>query len=251
MLEQKTVWMVSGNKGGVGKSLFCLALASALEMLGEEYAVLDGDGRSGDVYESFKRKCPARQGDFRNLRPESHLCSFDKKYEDMIHQLLKCSSHLIINTPDGAASVLSEWFDVTLQHTESCNYQFKFVYLMSDRPDGLDILKELIKKFHFIYPVRNLHFGEVNLFTVFNQEYAAGFSNVLNFPRLRGAEVRLLFNDKSSPLQALNRVNPKTNTFALPTLARSRLHIWQNKFNEEIWEMIDNKDVATHITGNQ
>lgn len=248
-MEHKTVWMISGNKGGVGKSLFCLALASALDMLDEKYAVLDGDGRTGDVYSVFTRKCPARLGDFRELRPESHLCSFDKKYEDMLHQLLSCSSHLIINTPDGADSILAKWFDVTLQHTESNNCQFKFVYLMSDRPDGLDMLKELRSRFQFLYPIRNLHFGDESLFAVFNEEYAARFSSVANFPVLRGEEVRMLLDDKMNPMEAFSRLNPKTKTYALPSLARARLLAWQNKVNDEIFEMIDNKDVSTLVTG--
>lgn len=248
-MEQKTVWMVSGNKGGVGKSLFCLALASALDILGEKYAVLDGDGRTGDVYAAFARKCPARHGDFRELRPESHMCTFDKTYEDMLHQLLRSSPHLIINTPDGADSILLKWFDVTLQHTESNNCQFKFVYLMSDRPDGLEILRDLGAKFHYLYPVRNLHFGDESLFAVFNQDYADTFTSVLNFPVLRGEEVRMLFNDKTSPMEAMSRVNPKTKAFALPSLTRARLLAWQGKVNDEIWEMIDNKEVSTLVSG--
>lgn len=246
-MEHKTVWMVSGNKGGVGKSLFCLALASALDMLGERYAVLDGDGRTGDVYAAFTRKCPARLGDFRELRPESHMCSFDKTYEDMLHQLLRSSPHLIVNTPDGADNILAKWFDVTLQHTESNNYQFKLVYLMSDRPDGLDMLNELSKRFRFLYPVRNLHFGDESLFSVFNQDFAHRFTSVLNFPVLRGEEVRLLFNDKTSPIESVNQMNPDTNSFTLPMLSRARLLAWQNKVNDEIWEMIDNKDVSTLV----
>lgn len=235
--------MVSGNKGGVGKSLSCLALASALEMRGEQFAVFDGDWRTGDVYKAFKRKCPARHGDFRALRPDSHQCSYDQLYEQQIQKLLEGSPHLIVNTPDGAVSVLKKWFDVTLAHTEASNINFRFIYLMSDRPDGLSTLRELAESFQFLYPIRNLHFGAPRLFTAFNQEYLKGFKVVLDMPPLRGDEVRMLFDLQTYPAEALQLKRVNTGTFAFSTLARARLHAWQRQFNEMAWDMVDNNDM--------
>lgn len=243
-MNEKTVWMVSGNKGGVGKSLFCLALASALEMRGERYAVLDGDGRTGDVFAAFKRKCPARWGDFRSLRPESHNCSFDAAYEGILHQLLNGSDHLIVNTPDGADSILMKWFDVTLRHTESNNCVFKFMYLMSDRQDGIDILDNLAERFQFLYPVRNLHFGSATLFSVFNSRYLPKFNSVFDFEPLRGEEVRMLFDLATYPAEVIELVDEKTGAYTLPTLARARVHKWQVWFNELIDDIIENNDAS-------
>lgn len=242
-MTHKTVWMVSGNKGGVGKSLLCLALASTLDMRGLEYAVFDGDGRTGDVYGAFKRKCPARWGDFRELRPDLHICMQDKKYEDIIHQLLRGSSDLIINTPDGADSVLMKWFDVTLKHTESNDYQFKFLYLMSDRSDGLEIFPELGSRFSMLYPIRNLHFGEEEIFTTFNQDYQSKFDLVMNFPVLRADEVRLLFDGKTYPYQALSLKNVHTGAHVVPALPRARLWRWQTLVNEMLWEIVGGFDM--------
>jgi len=238
----KTVWMISGNKGGVGKSLFCLALASALEMRGMQYAIFDGDGRTGDVYTAFLRKRPARQGDFRLLRPESHDCTYDAQYEMMLHQLLAGSDHLIVNTPDGADSVLMKWFDVTLRHTETNNCHFKFMYLMSDRPDGLTILKDLAERFSFLYPVRNLNFGGRELFTAFNRDYWTEFHDVIDFKALRGDEVRMLFDLNTYPAQALE-LRGKDGAYSLPVLVRARLQSWQHWFNERIDDIIENNDV--------
>lgn len=242
-MSKKTVWMVSGNKGGVGKSLFCLALASALEARGLQYAVFDGDGRTGDVYNVFQRKCPARWGDFRALRPESHLCDLDLVYETQLRQLLAASPHLVVNTPDGADAVLKKWFDLTLAHTESGNINFRFVYLMSDRPDGLDILKELAQSFMFLYPVRNLHFGDERLFATFNQNYMKGFKVVLDFPALRGEEVRMLFDLMAYPAEALKLKQKGSGSYAIPTIPRARLHAWQREVNELVWGMVDNTEM--------
>lgn len=248
-MAHKTVWMIGGNKGGVGKSLFCKALASALEMQKQSFSVFDGDGRTGDVFAAFNRKCPARQGDFRELRPGSHNCSYDGPYESMLHQLLKGSDDLIINTPDGADAILMKWFDVTLRHTESNNYQFKFIYMISDRPDGLEILPELANRFQFLYPVRNLHFGDEDLFREFNNSYLDGFKVVLDFPKLRSEEVRMLFDVKTYPAEALKLKRKPSQTYAVPALARARFLAWQNEVNESIWDVIDNKDMPNLVFG--
>jgi len=241
-MSAKTVWMVTGNKGGVGKSLFCLALASAFEMRGVQFAIFDGDGRTGDVYSTFRRKAPARQGDFRALRPESHLSDLDLVYETQLQQLLAGSPHLIVNAPDGADMVLKKWFDLTLRHTEAGNINFRLVYLMSDRPDGLDMLPQLAESFQFLYPVRNLHFGPQKVFSAFNEQYQPGFKVVIDFPELRAEEVRMLFDLQTSPAEAL-RLRRASGTYAIPVLQRARLHAWQRRVNESVWDMIDNLEM--------
>lgn len=248
-MEKKTVWMVSGNKGGVGKSLFCLALASALERRGDQFAVFDGDGRTGDVFATFDRKVPARWGDFRQLRPDSHNCANDAAYENILHQLLRGSPHLIVNTPDGADSVLTKWFDVTLRHTESNNYQFRFVYMMSDRPDGLDILPELAKRFQFLYPMRNLHFGPQELFAGFNKHYLGSFNVVIDFPALRSEEVRMLFDLKTHPAEAMALVGKENRAHTLPTLVRARLMAWQKQIDEVVGDIIESDEMPNLVDG--
>jgi hypothetical protein len=235
----KVVWMVSGNKGGVGKSLFCLALASVLEIRKEPFAVLDGDGRTGDVYATFVRKVPARQADFRDLRPEMHNCSQDEVYEAIIHQMMRICNHLIINTPDGADSTLMKWFDMTLAHTERHGFEFKFVYLMSDRADGLDMIPGLMKRFGYFFPVRNLYFGDPNLFLTFNHIYKKAVDMVIDFPVLRGEEARMLFSLKTWPFQAVNLKDKDSGSFTVPILSRSRLLTWISDVAEQISDMID------------
>jgi hypothetical protein len=237
--------MVSGNKGGVGKSLFCLALGSALEMLSHRYAVLDGDGRTGDVLYAFARRVPTHQGDFRELRPESHACPYDTVYAGMLVQLLRASDHLIINTPDGADSVLIKWFEKTLHHAENNNVRFKFVYLMSTRPDGLEILIDLHNQFQFFYPVRNLYFGDVTLFSAFNQRFSQMFREIIDFPKLRSAETAMLFDLKTYPFEAVNLRRREGHSLTIPILSRSRLLRWQNKINDSIMDMIDNEEIPT------
>jgi hypothetical protein len=244
----KTIWMVTGNKGGVGKSLFCLSLATAFDMSSKLYSILDGDGRTGDVYASFVRVCPRGLADFRGLRPDSHDCRFDLPYEKMIHELLLTSSDLIINTPDGADNILLKWFDVTLKHTEENNYQFKLIYLISDRGDGLEMIDEFALRFPLLYPVKNLYFGNTDLFLKFNGKYRKHFRYVMEYPVLRAKEVRLLFDHNTYPFEACNMTtlgasnerNPPYEKYVINTLPRARIMKWQKMFNDNIQYIMDN-----------
>lgn len=240
-MVSKTIWMVSGNKGGVGKSVFCLALASALEIREETFAIFDGDGRTGDVYEAFLRKVPAKWADFRKLKPDSFSCQMDKPYEEIIHSLLSANTHLIINTPDGADNILLQWFNKTLAHAELTNCTFKFMYLMSNRPDGLDMLTELVGSFAYFYPVRNLHFKQAGEFDVFNRMYSSLFEKVINFPVLRSEELLMLFDLKTFPAEIL-KLRKKNGMHAMSCLSRARLQDWQGQVIEVLNDIIDNQD---------
>ena len=243
----KNIYMVSGNKGGVGKSLFCLFLASALHNAGRNYAVFDGDGRTGDVFTAFNRRVPAYWGDFRYLRPDSLSCDLVVDYGDAIIKILKNNDDLIVNTPDGADSTLIKWFDTTLKYTEENNCRFKMAYLLSDRPDGLEVLDELILRFSFLHPVRNLHFGTENLFAAFNQKYAGKFNSIIDFPKLRGEEVRMLFDLKTSPFEAMAIKRMPENSFTIPALSRSRIFNWQRNIEYAIENLLDDHGIPNTV----
>jgi hypothetical protein len=192
-----TVWMVSGNKGNVGKSAVAIALTQTLlNAFGENtVAVLDGDGRTPDVHRLCLRRIPSKALDFRRLRPDSSQSMVEDAYWDELFKKIKIADHVVINTPDGADDQLMGWFDRTLQCTESLastengiDVQFKFLYVMNEGEDGLDYLPLLAQRFQMLYPVRNLFFGSVERFKKFNKDHCGAFNNVLDFPSLGGFE---------------------------------------------------------------
>jgi hypothetical protein len=140
------------------------------------------------------------------------------------------------------------WFDVTLKATETNNFQTKMLYLISDRDDGLKLIPDLVKRFSFFYPVRNLHFGGQGLFSTFNRDYAHLFHEVFELPVLRGEETRMLFNLKTYPAEVLLLKNTATQALTVPTLSRVRLLQWQLKIMDEFMDnMIDSTDPNIRI----
>lgn len=236
----KTVWVVCGNKGGVGKSLLCLALISCLMRLSRRVAVLDGDGRSPDIFNACLRKIPARAVDFRRLRPDRWDDMQSGEYEALVQQLLFMSDDLVINTPDGADDVLMEWFDTTLRFTESSNCIFRMLYVMNHREDGLDLLPGMADRFAYLFPIRNLHFARASAFTAFNDMHASRFLEVFDFPVLRYAEVTQMLNKKYLPAEFID-------TCGGGLLARQRVIDWLAEMDGMFSTMIET-DVANTLS---
>ena len=84
------VWLVSGEKGGIGKSLFSMTLASFLQGQKRRVAVVDFDFRNADVI----------AGDLRiriNLNQSVNVSVGE--YEDL--KLLEPSTEVVVNTLAG------------------------------------------------------------------------------------------------------------------------------------------------------
>ncbi|WP_226034443.1 hypothetical protein [Aquitalea palustris] len=240
-----TVWMVSGNKGGVGKSITALGLTQTLinECGKDTVAVIDGDGRTPDVYRMCLRKIPARSLDFRRLRPDSPQSMTEDEYFNVIYSMLKVSDHVVINTPDGADDQLMGWFDSTLQCTESMSggepILFKFLFVLNTIEDGLEYLPVLAERFQMLYPVRNTHFGAVDRFKAFNA-VSESFNHVIDLPALGGYELDRMKSLKLLPQEYADmRWSRKTPNPQAPTvLSRQRVQNWLCSVHEAFYEPI-------------
>ncbi|WP_207002581.1 hypothetical protein [Trinickia mobilis] len=241
-----TVWMVSGNKGGVGKSAVALGLAQTLlnECGENEVSVIDGDGRTPDVQRLCMRKIPSRTLDFRRLRPDSAQSMTEDEYFRVIFSHLKVTEHVVINTPDGADDQLMGWFDSTLQCTESLStdleVQFKFVFVMSPVEDGLQYLPVLAERFQKLYPVRNLYFGGGDRFKVFNEHYADQYNQVIDFPNLSAGELDRIKWQKVMPQDyvELKWSRADRDVITPRALSRQRVQNWLCAVHEAFYGAI-------------
>jgi hypothetical protein len=72
---------------------------------------------------------------------------------------------------------------------------------------------------------------------------------VVDFPKLRDDEARMLFDYHVYPAEALQLKN-KSGNFALPALERARILHWMTLVSEAISDVIDNVDVPNFKTVN-
>lgn len=235
--------MVSGNKGNVGKSTVAVALTQTLVTAygPNSVSVLDGDGRTPDVHRLCLRQLPAKVLDFRRLRPDSPQSMIEDAYFEELYRKLRISDHVVINTPDGADDQLMGWFDSTLQCTEGLSQSeddvevcFKFLYVMNTSSDGLEYLPKLAKHFQMLYPVRNLHFGEVEKFREFNRLYLDRFVAVLDFPSLGANEYENLKRFRLLPQSFVNLTwrRSERDVITPRVLSRKRVQDWLAAAND-------------------
>ncbi|MGC0153602.1 hypothetical protein ACPRNU_14155 [Chromobacterium vaccinii] len=238
-----TFWLVSGNKGGVGKSATVIGLTSRLiRNCGiQSVGIIDGDGRTPDIFRMCNRKIMARQLDFRLLKPESTLSMVEGDYERVLHGYMRAAaSHIVINTPDGADQQLLSWFDSTLRHIEpygtSRDVSFKFLFVMSPVPDGLEFLPQIAQRFDRLFPVRNLYFGSEEKFTDFNSLYAPAFKRVVDFPRLGAGEMEKM---KRLSLLPHEYINSRDASKRIHLLNKQRVMNWDSDVDEELFDVIE------------
>lgn len=215
-----------------------MALTSCLARLSRQLAVLDGDGRSPDVFKACKGKLPARAVDFRKLRPDRYDDMHDGEYEALVQKLLAISTDLVINTPDGADDVLMQWFDATLRFTESANCTFRLLYVMNHRSDGLEVLPDMAKRFAYLFPIRNLHFAREEEFTEFNARYSSLFQESFDFPNLRAIEVTKLLEKSYLPSEYVD-------SQAGSLLSRQRVSDWLAEMDSLFYTLTNSQTANT------
>jgi hypothetical protein len=161
----KVLWLVTGNKGGVGKSVVAKALVEWLEAGSVDVAVVDGDKRTPDVAAAFAERLRTEAFDLQEetgwSRCGDYLCRLDH------------DGHVVANLPDGITERTVRFMERTVSLVENYGYATKALFVMNTLPDGLSLLKSLNASIPSLVPVKNLHFGRARAFTHFDEAYGA------------------------------------------------------------------------------
>lgn len=222
----KQVFIVVGDKGGVGKSLFCKGLAGTLlDAQNLSFGILDGDIRNPDVAQTFaKTQIPTVTRDMRNSNQRPMLI-------DEIDAILQKHECVIVNGTDVNGNVMAFLDSMMFAFpVEKREVLLKVFYVMSHQLVMPHLLTDLHLKFMQLYPTRNLHFGETTNFKDF-ASFAPKFRTVVNMPALGRTEADFLFKNTQYPQALLG----SDTTFLIP---KSRYYRWQNAFDSEIVNLI-------------
>lgn len=117
MRENKRLVLVSGQKGGVGKSTFARILLDSLRRRGRSVAAFDGDGAVGHLLQYYGEKqngqLALRQHPL--LGVEGYDLRHRRDRERLLESLHVDASVLLHDLPAGALSSITEAVDVTGQ----------------------------------------------------------------------------------------------------------------------------------------
>lgn len=183
-----TVWLVAGNKGGVGKSVFSKALAELFIYSVGLVTIVDGDVE-GDVADAY--------GD-----EFSPVWRFDmavpEGWADFIDWIISAEfddgdNHVVVNLPD---SVTERTLESLARYrpiaTEAGIKTYAF-FVINTLPDGLRMLGSLFQVIDGVYPVLNLNFGKATDFKEFNRRFAKHFeSQTIYFPRMQPTAMNVI-----------------------------------------------------------
>jgi hypothetical protein len=153
----KVIWLVTGNKGGVGKSVVAKSLVEWLKCREVSITVVDGDMRTLDVARVFETLYRTEKF---NLRDETGW----RLFSDALCQS-DIEGHVVINLPDGIDDQSIQFFDecfITLM--DGYRFQVKVLFVINTLPDGLIFFARMTESFPKVIPVKNLHFGTIGAF---------------------------------------------------------------------------------------
>ena len=117
MSAKKRLILVSGQKGGVGKSTFSRVLLDNLRQQGRSVAAFDGDGAVGHLLQYYGEKQNGKLIPNQNalLGVESYDLRDRRDREHLLESLHMNASVLLHDLPAGALSSITEAVDVTAQ----------------------------------------------------------------------------------------------------------------------------------------
>lgn len=146
MQSMKTILMVHGDKGGVGKSTFAsLAADFVLQKFGK-VAVVEGDAVVGDVGPRFWDCENASVIDVDLARPDMSEEAVVRLFT-LIEQHSDMADHIVINTPASASKTIDSQADLIKPAIEALGYQLIVAWMIDIGDDSaiLSAKSELCK----------------------------------------------------------------------------------------------------------
>lgn len=157
----KSIYLIGGSKGGVGKTIVSIAITDLLLQQGESVLLIDSDTSNPDVWKSYKGET------------ECELVNLDDA-DGWIHLVNLCDSKpdsiVVINTAarnNKGVSAYGETLNSTLAELKR---KLVTLWVINRQRDSLELLKEFMDAIPNadVHVIRNGHFGEEKKFELYN-----------------------------------------------------------------------------------
>jgi len=146
----KSIYLIGGSKGGVGKSLVTMATVDYLQERGESVLLIESDTSNPDVWKAYKEST------------ETELINLDEA-DGWIQLVNLCDSK-----PDSVVVINT----AARNNKGVSSYKRKLVtlWVINRQRDSLELLKEYMDAIpnSDVHVVRNGHFGEEKKFELYN-----------------------------------------------------------------------------------
>lgn len=173
------VWMVSGSKGGVGKSIVSMALTHYLSKRGQEVLLVEADTANPDVGKAYGKSL------------ETVYLNLDEKdgWMDLANLLAEHPEQTaVINTPARSGEGVKLYGSMLSSSLEDLDRALVTLWIINSQRDSLQLLRDYLDAMQAgtTYVLRNLYHGPERKFELYNasniRETIEARGKTLNFP---------------------------------------------------------------------
>lgn len=175
----KTVYMVSGSKGGVGKSTVSIALVHYLAKRNERLFLIDADTTNPDVGKAYGKTV------------ETAYFNLDEKegWMDMANCLAERPDEIVVvNTPARSSEGVRRYGTLLTESLKELGRELVTLWVINSQRDSLQLLKEYLDTIDAgtTHVLRNLYHGPERKFELYNHSkirvVVESQGKTLNFP---------------------------------------------------------------------
>lgn len=184
----KKVYIVSGGKGGVGKSTVSNALIHFLIDKKDEVLIVDADTSNPDVAKAYNK-------DSEGIK-EIMTINLDSA-DGWIELINVCDTNkdttIVVNTPARTRDAVNSYNEILKNSIDELGRTFVTIWVINRQRDSVELLKEYAQTMQhekmLIHVLRNLYFGDSNKFELYNKSQTREFiesngGKSLDFPDL-------------------------------------------------------------------
>jgi hypothetical protein len=223
----KPIYIVSGSKGGVGKSIASMALIDYLQQQGETILLVEADTANPDAFKSYRSEIENERINLDEVDGWIDLVNLcDQKPESVV----------VINTPARNNAGMKAYGETLTSTLPQLKRKLVTLWIINRQRDSLELLREYLDvvKGSEIHVLRNLHFGEERKFELFNgskirEAVEKQGGKALNFPDVA---------DRVADELHSNRLSIAKADAELPLGSRAELHRWRNEYRKIFAEVV-------------
>src|SRR5208337_221324 len=189
----KPVYMVSGSKGGVGKSIVSMSLIHYLSKRDEKLLLIDADTANPDVGKAYAKTV------------ETVYINLDEKdgWMDLVNRLaVQPDETVVINTPARSGEGVRLYGTLLTESMQELGRKLVTLWVINSQRDSLQLLKDYLDAVsgHTTHVFRNLYHGPERKFELYNNSKIRATvetqGKTFNFPEVADRISDLLHSER-------------------------------------------------------
>lgn len=224
---KKPIILIGGSKGGVGKSMVCIATIDLLIQRGEKIFLVETDESNPDVYKCYRDEV------------DHHLLNLDDDdgWIQLVNLCDATDTTVVINTAARNNIGIRKNSELLCSSLSELQRELITLWVINNQKDSVALLAEYLEsiKTGKIHVIKNQFFGDEKDFEFYNScntkkiiESSGGKS--LNFPQLATRVSNEIYTNRLSLTKA---------ALEMPLGNRAELSRWRNTVKCTLSEAID------------